>query len=107
MPTLAPSLTNCLMISAIMFACGLFCVLARRNPVSILMGVELMLNAANLNLVAFSSFVHPRSYHLGHCFAIFVIVLAASEAAVFLALLLSLYQQLQRTDVDAIQSLKG
>lgn len=102
-----PSLTHCLLISAVMFSCGVFCVLARRNSVSILMGVELILNSANLNLVSFSYFLHPDTFAQGHCFAIFVIVLAACEAAVFLALLLSLYQYLEKIDVDRIQSLKG
>jgi NADH:ubiquinone oxidoreductase subunit K len=102
-----PSLNACLMTSAVMFTCGVFCVLARRNSISILMGVELILNAANLNLVAFSYFLHPTSYFRGHSFVVFVIVLAASEAAVFLAMLLSLYQYLQGINVDDIHTLKG
>jgi NADH:ubiquinone oxidoreductase subunit K len=104
---LTPSLTHCLLVSAVMFACGVFCILARRNSISILMGVELILNSANLNLVAFSYFLHPDTFAQGHCFAIFVIVLAACEAAIFMALLLSLYQYVEKIDVDRIQSLKG
>lgn len=104
---MAPSLSHFLMISAVMFCCGMFCVLARRNSLSILMGVELILNSANLNLISFAYFLHPDSFTQGHCFAIFVIVLAASEAAVFMALLLSLYQYLEKIDVDAISTLKG
>ena len=104
---LVPSLTHCLLISAVMFCCGVFCVLARRNSISILMGVELILNSANLNLVAFAYFLHPDTFAQGHCFAIFVIVLAACEAAVFMALLLSLYQYFEKIDVDQISSLKG
>ena len=107
MSCLVPTLSHVLMISAVMFCSGVYCVLARRNSVSILMGVELILNSANLNLVGFSYFLHPRAFEQGHCFAIFVIVLAASEAAVFLALLLSLYQYHVNIDVDQIQSLKG
>ena len=107
MSMLVPSLQCYLFVSAVMFACGVFCVLARKNSVAILMGVELILNSANLNLIAFSYFLHPESFAQGHCFAIFVIVLAASEAAVFMALLLSLYQYLEKIDVDEISSLKG
>ena len=107
MSLLVPSLSKFLFVSAVMFACGVFCVVSRRNSVSILMGVELILNSANLNLVSFAYFVHPQQYVQGHAFAIFVIVLAASEAAVFLALLLSLYQYLEKIDVDQIQTLKG
>jgi NADH:ubiquinone oxidoreductase subunit K len=82
-------------------------VLARKNTVSILMGVELILNSANINLVAFATFLYPTKFYVGHCFAIFVIVLAASEAAVFLALLLAIFQAQERTDVDEIHVLKG
>jgi len=107
MPTLAPSLNNCLLISGLMFACGLFCVLGRKNSVSLLMGVELILNAANLNLVSFGTFLYPKTFYHGHCFAIFVIVLAASETAIFLAILLSLYQYQEKVDVDEVHALKG
>jgi NADH-quinone oxidoreductase subunit K len=102
-----PALAHFLGVSALMFTCGAYCVLARRNSISILMGVELILNAANLNLVSFATFLHAKTFYEGHCFAIFVIVLAASEAAVFLALLLSIYQHMDRIDVDGVQTLKG
>jgi NADH:ubiquinone oxidoreductase subunit K len=107
MITLAPSLNDCLALSAVMFCCGIFCVLARKSTVSILMGVELILNAANVNLIAFATFLYPDKFYIGHCFAIFVIVIAASETAVFLALLLALFQQQERVDVDDIGILKG
>lgn len=107
MISLVPTLQCYLFVSAVMFACGVFCVLGRRNSVAILMGVELILNSANLNLLSFSYFLHPESFVQGHCLAIFVIVLAACEAAVFLALLLSLYQYLEKIDVDQIHTLKG
>lgn len=102
-----PTLQSYLFVSAVMFACGVFCVLARKNSISILMGVELILNSANLNLLAFSYFLHGKTFAQGHCMAVFVIVLAASEAAVFMALLLSLYQYLEKIDVDQIKTLKG
>lgn len=109
-------LPHYLLVSAVLFCIGIFCVLGRRNAVSILMGIELILNSANLNLVAFNFFLHARAPGAdavagmdlsGHMLAIFVIVLAACEAAVFLAILMALYQRLGQIDVDQIQLLKG
>lgn len=98
-------LEHYLFISALLFSLGLFGVLTRRNAVSILMGIELILNAANLNFVAFSRFVTIGIS--GQLFAIFVIILAAAEVAVALAIILALYQNIKSISVDEADLLKG
>jgi NADH:ubiquinone oxidoreductase subunit K len=80
-------------------------VLTRRNAVAILMAIELMLNAANINLIAFSRFVDPGRL-LGHSFAVFVIAVAAAEAAVGLAIVLCIYRNIKNINVDDIHLLK-
>lgn len=97
-------LPHFLTISAALFALGLFGVMARRNAVGILMGVELMLNAANINFVAFSRYVQHGID--GQIMAAFVIVLAAAEAAVALAIVLALYRNFGSVHADIAQSLK-
>ena len=98
-------LTHFLVVAAILFCLGLFAVLTRRNAVTVLMGIELMLNAANLNLVAFNRFTGTGVD--GQMFALFVIVLAAAEAAVALAILLSIYRTYKHITVDKIHLLRG
>ncbi len=97
-------LPHFLTVSAALFALGLFAVMARRNTVAILMGVELMLNAANLNFVAFSRYVQHGID--GQIMSAFVIVLAAAEAAVALAIVLALYRNYGSVHADTAQSLK-
>lgn len=97
-------LPHFLTVSAALFALGLYAVMARRNTVAILMGVELMLNAANLNFVAFSRYVQHGID--GQIMAAFVIVLAAAEAAVALAIVLALYRNYGSVHADTAQSLK-
>ena len=97
-------LPHFLTVSAALFSLGLFGVMARRNTVAILMGVELMLNAANLNFVAFSRYVQHGID--GQIMAAFVIVLAAAEAAVALAIVLALYRNYGSVHADTAQSLK-
>jgi NADH-quinone oxidoreductase subunit K len=97
-------LPHFLTVSAALFALGLFAVMARRNTVAILMGVELMLNAANVNFVAFSRYVQHGID--GQILAAFVIVLAAAEAAVALAIVLALYRNYGSVHADTAQSLK-
>ncbi len=94
-----PTLSHYLAVAAILFAFGLFTVLTRRNAVAVLMGVELMLNAANVNLVAFNKFMVGGL--AGQTFALFVIVLAAAEAAVGLAIVLSIFHTFKTIDVRA------
>lgn len=98
-------LNHFLIIGAILFSLGIFAVLTRRNAISILMGIELILNASNLNFVAFSKYVTANIG--GQMFAIFVIILAAAEAAVALAIILSIYHDLNTLDPKDTDSLKG
>ena len=97
-------LTHYLVIGAILFSLGFFAVLTRRNAISILMGVELILNSANVNYVAFAHFGGMEID--GQVYAIFVIMLAAAEAAVGLAIVLAIYQLFHSIDVQAAQTLK-
>jgi NADH-quinone oxidoreductase subunit K len=97
-------LQHFLAISGILFVLGLFAMLTRRNAIAVLMGVELMLNAANLNFVAFSRY---GGVNLGgQVTAIFVIVIAACEAAVALAIVLNIYKNLQSVDVSKANMLR-
>lgn len=92
--------------SALLFAIGLYGALALRNAIRILMCIELMLNAVNINLVAFSRFVAPADPR-GQVFTLFVITVAAAEAAVGLAIILSIARQRQNVHIDEIRLLKG
>lgn len=99
-----------LMIGAVLFAAGLTCILIRRNIIHILMGVELVLNAAALNFVAFAYFTPAKEPALalsGQVVALFVIALAAAEAAVALALVLAVFRLYQTVNVDSVRELKG
>ncbi len=91
------SLAHFLAVGALLFTFGLLTVATRRNAVGILMGVELILNGANVNFVAFDHYVVGGVS--GHVFALFVIVLAAAEAAVGLAIVLSIFQTFKTIDV--------
>ncbi len=109
------SLQHYLVISAILFSLGIFAVLTRKNAISILMGIELILNSCNLNFVAFSRFVTPSENIVGsevfrldgQIIAIFGIVLAAAEAAVFLAIILAIYREFGSIRPDKVDTLKG
>ncbi len=95
-----------LLLSAALFSIGLFGVLSRRNAIAILMGVELMLNAVNINLVAFWRYLTPdRS--VGLVWAVFVLTVAAAEAAVGLALIISVYRNRDSVDVEELDTLKN
>ena len=100
------SLSTYLIISAILFSLGIYGVMTRRNAVAILMGIELILNSANLNFVAFNRFSGMERLE-GQVFSIFVIVLAAAEAAIALAIIINLYKNLNTVDVDEADILKG
>ena len=97
-------LNNYLYISAILFSLGTFAVMTRRNGISVLMGVELILNSANFNFVAFSRFGGMNMD--GHIFSLFVIVLAAAEAAVALAIVINIYNNLHTINVDDAAMMK-
>lgn len=94
-----------LFISAALFSLGIMGVLTRKNAVNVLMGIELILNSANLNLVAFSKYSSASID--GQIFAIFVIIVAAAEAAVALAIVLSMYRIVKSVNLDQADSLRG
>ena len=94
-----------LVVSAALFSLGLLGVLTRRNAVNVLMGIELILNSANLNLVAFSRYGTGNLQ--GQLFAVFVIVIAAAEVAVALAIVLTLYRLLRTPNLDDADMLRG
>ena len=98
-------LTHFLVVSLLVFLMGLYCVLTRRNAVGILMGVELILNSANINYLAFARY--SAGNYDGQVFALFVIMLAAAEAAVGLAIVLGIYQTFHTIDVEATETLRG
>jgi NADH-quinone oxidoreductase subunit K len=98
-------LAHYLIVSLILFALGLYCVLTRRNAIGILLGVELILNSANINYLAFSRF--SSGQYDGQVFAIFVIMLAAAEAAIGLAIVIGIYQTFHSIDVEATETLRG
>jgi NADH:ubiquinone oxidoreductase subunit K len=99
-------LTPYLCRSAFLFACGLACIVTKRNAIGVLMGVELVLNAANINFVACARYL-PGFQIEGQVFALMVIVLAAGEAAVALAIFLNFYNNHATVDVDRAEELKG
>jgi len=94
-----------LVVAAILFCVGVFGVLARRNAVAILMSIELMLNAVNINLVALWRYLEPDKA-IGQAFAAFVFIVAAAETAVGLALIISVYRNRETVDVENVDLLK-
>jgi NAD(P)H-quinone oxidoreductase subunit 4L len=97
-------LNQFLILSAFLFCTGIYGVLARKNAVLVLMSIELMLNAVNINLVAFSAF---RGNVSGQVFALFVITIAAAEVGVGLAIVLLIYRNERTSDLDEVDQLKG
>jgi NADH-quinone oxidoreductase subunit K len=98
------SLIHFLFVSAILFSLGIYAVMTRRNAIMVLMGVELILNSANINLVAFSRYGGMNLD--GQLVTVFVIILAACEAAVALAIVLNIYKQFNTVNVDEVSALK-
>jgi len=98
------SLEHFLIVSLLVFALGLYTVLTRKNAIGILMGIELILNAANINYIAFARYGGASID--GQVFAVFVIMLAAAEAAIGLAIVLGIYQNFDSIDVEATDSLR-
>ncbi len=99
------SLTTYLTVSAVLFLLGILAMITRKNAVSVLMGVELILNSAGLNFVAFSRFQGGNLH--GQAAALFIIIVAAAEAAVALAIFLNLYRLKATAEVDKANILKG
>jgi NADH:ubiquinone oxidoreductase subunit K len=101
------SLTSYLLVSAFLFSIGLAGALMRRNAILMLIGIELMLNAANLNFIAFWRYGPSPAPLTGIMFVIFSIAIAAAEAAVGLALILSLFGYIKTTNIDEVKSMGG
>jgi NADH-quinone oxidoreductase subunit K len=101
------TLNHFLVLGLILFLLGGYCVLSRRNAIGILLGIELILNAANINYIAFSFYGGIGMKYDGQVFAIFVIMLAAAEAVIGLAIILAIYQNLRTIDVSAAETLSG
>jgi len=100
-----PALPHFLIVGAVLFALGTYTCITRTNAVGILMGVELILNAANVNFVAFNKY-NPSPVLTGQIFALMVIVLAAAEAAVALAIVLAIYMNMKTIDVTEADTLR-
>jgi NADH:ubiquinone oxidoreductase subunit K len=104
------TLNHFLVLGAILFCIGLYGAIAKRNAIAVLMGIEIMLNAVNITMIGFAYFnrVKPYSTYLtGQIFAIFIITVAAAEAAVALAMIISIYRKKNTVDVTEIDTMKG
>ena len=99
-------LTHFLALAALLFAIGLYGAIARKNAVIVLMGIEIMMNAANLNFIAFSRF-YAASRMTGQVFTLFGITLSAAEVAVGLALVIAIFRQVKTVEVEKIEKLRG
>jgi NADH:ubiquinone oxidoreductase subunit K len=99
-------LTHYLALGALLFVCGVMCMAIKRNAIGVLMGVELVLNGANINFVAFARY-NPVFQLEGQVFSLFVIVMAAAEAAIALAIVLNFYNNHATVDIDTAEELKG
>jgi NADH:ubiquinone oxidoreductase subunit K len=99
-------LNDYLVLGAVLFVCGIVCMATKRNAIGVLMGVELVLNGATVNFVAFAHYNSVFEVE-GQIFALFVIVMAAAEAAVALAIVLNFYNNHASVDVDSAEELKG
>ncbi len=100
------TLEQVLIVGGVLFAIGLYIALSKKNAVAVLMGIELMLKAVNVTLIGFSRFVESPRPLDGHIFAIFVITVAAAEAAVVLALAMAVYRHRGTIDIDKINLLR-
>ena len=100
-------LSGYLLVSALLFCIGLAGALTRRNAIMVLIGIELMLNAANLNFIAFWRFSENPEMMTGLMFAVFSIAIAAAEAAVGLALIIMIYRHFRTANVDQVEDMKG
>ena len=101
-------LTHYLVLSSVLFCIGLYGALAKHNAVGILMCIEIMLNSVNIAIVAFSRYLVPNTVLLsGHVFVLFIIVVAAAEAAVGLAIVITLYKNRETVDIEEINSMSG
>ena len=99
-------LEHYLFLGALLFVCGVICMATKRNAIGVLIGVELVLNGANINFVAFARY-NPVVQLEGQVFSLFVIVMAAAEAAIALAIVLNFYNNHATVDIDSAEELKG
>lgn len=104
---MAVGLNHYLILAALIFSLGILCMVTKRNAIGILIGVELVLNAANINLIAFSKFTDGAAAPAGQIAAVFVILLAAAEAAIAIAIFMNFYNRFQTVDVDRGDELRG
>lgn len=100
-----PTLTHYIVLSAILFAIGIYGVLARRNAMLILLSIELMLNAVNINFIAFSRFLTPQTI-VGQIYTIFAIASGAAEVGIGLAIILLIYRGRETVNVDEVDMMK-
>jgi len=94
-----------LVVSTLMFFIGIYGFLTRKNLITILMSVELILNSVNINFVAFNRYLYPDQLQ-GHFFSLFIIAVAAAEAAVAIAIIISVYRQYSNIDVERVDTMK-
>ncbi len=99
------SLQDVLIVSTLMFFSGVYGFLTRRNLITMLMSVELMLNAVNINFVAFNYFLHPENMQ-GMFFALFVVVIAAAEASVAIAIIIGIYRRFKSINIEDVSKMK-
>lgn len=104
---LVPGLRHFLVLGTLLFALGMYGVLSRRNAIAILLSIELMLNGVNIMMVAFSRYIVTTQELAGQMFALFIITVAAAEAAIGLAIVIAIYRQRRTVQVDQLDLLKG
>ena len=99
------SIYHIVTVSTLMFFIGAYGFISRNNLITMLMAIELMLNAININFVAFNKYLHPENIE-GHFYSLFIIAIAAAEAAVAIAIIINLYRNLHSIDVEDVNSMK-
>ncbi len=104
---LVPGLKHFLVFGSIIFSLGMYGVLSRRNAIGILLSIELMLNGVNVLMVSFSHFLNSNQELGGQVFALFIITVAAAEAAIGLAIIIAVYRQRRTVQVDQLDLMKG
>jgi NAD(P)H-quinone oxidoreductase subunit 4L len=102
---LTSALERYILLSTALFSIGIYGLIASRNVIRVLMSIELLLNAVNINLVAFSTYIDPLEIK-GQVFALFVMAIAAAEAAIALAIILAIYRNMSSVDLEDFASLK-
>jgi NADH-quinone oxidoreductase subunit K len=99
------SIYHIITVSTLMFFIGAYGFISRKNLITMLMAIELMLNAVNINFVAFNKYLHPENMQ-GHFYALFIIAIAAAEAAVAISIIINLYRNLHSIDVEDVNNMK-